>query len=122
MWFMVFAVGGKTLIQLDFLLHQEQIAREQCEERFVENSCCQGHCVLKKKLDAVETPAESSGEERNIPVMPELLWAPLTAESFSFATESIRILRFRAVSDEIFKGFTLPIEKPPRKRIVFQAV
>ncbi len=121
-WFIILSVGGKTLIQVDFILHQDQIAREQCEERFKENSCCHGQCVLKKKFDAAETPVESSGEERTIPVMPELLWVPERPSPLHFLTDDVRILRFCAVREKITEGFPLPIEKPPRRLIFFRAV
>lgn len=121
-WFLVISVGGKTLVHVDFLFHQDQIALEQCEERFLENSCCHGQCVLKKRLDAADTPMESSGDERNAPSMPELLWVRERLSPLHFLTEDVRILRFCAVNEEITEGFTFPIEKPPSRTIFFSAV
>jgi hypothetical protein len=44
----------KSIVLIDFYVHQEEIKSQLCVERFVEESCCQGHCVLQKQLQNTE--------------------------------------------------------------------
>lgn len=44
-------IGIYTWFQID----QAYIASELCENRFIPESDCGGHCVLEKKINAVET-------------------------------------------------------------------
>ena len=41
-----------------FQIENSYIVAELCENRFVEDSDCQGHCVLNKKLNDVNTDAQ----------------------------------------------------------------
>ena len=40
----------RVSIVVDFFLHQEYYAKEQCINRSTPGSCCQGSCHLKKEL------------------------------------------------------------------------
>lgn len=44
----------KTVVLIDFYVHQKEISSELCVERFAEESCCQGQCVLQKELQKSE--------------------------------------------------------------------
>ncbi len=58
-----------TVIVIHFEWNRDSIAAEQCVEREIENSCCKGSCVLKERLDQLETNKEQNAprEARELP-------------------------------------------------------
>lgn len=108
-------IGGKTIVQLEFIANQDRIAEELCEERFEATSCCAGKCVLEKRLDALEKTSSEQPESTEL-IIPEIEY--VSFESFC-SLECLLSLNSRseistgpswfATSSPIFE-----IENPPR--------
>lgn len=91
-WFtlavLTLSIGASTIVTITFELERERIAKEECREREIENSCCKGSCVLNERLQSVEgdhDPSTSSPER----VLPEILLVfvqPESSEPRSFAS------------------------------------
>ena len=106
--------GAKTLVHLNFVVNQEQIARELCVEREVGSSCCKGNCVLKSRLEAINEPSENAPKTAQLTV-PELLVffpsvAALDPHSPVEATAEIETPRSSGVTS---RGFHFPEPYPP---------
>ena len=73
----LFQSMSKTVIVVDFLINQAEIARELCENRDKPQMECNGKCHLKKELEK-----EEKREQKNLKISAqEIVWF---TELFSF--------------------------------------
>ena len=61
-----------TVVLIEFKFNQAEIAATLCVEKEVENSCCQGSCVLQKTLKETKAPVDPESEA-------ELVWFEIIA-------------------------------------------
>jgi hypothetical protein len=101
----------KSFVTVNFLIYQDQIAKEKCENKDKPQMNCNGKCYLAKQLKAAEEK-----QKENAPISPEKIQVPdelfdnhQTTFSF-FATPSPSITAGFAgmKSFGIFKDITPP--------------
>jgi hypothetical protein len=106
--------GAKTLVHLNFVVNQEQIARELCVEREVESSCCKGNCVLKSRLEAIEDPSENAPKTNQLTVPELLVFFPSTATLHNIApVETAAAIETPRSFGTTSSGFFFPEPHPP---------
>lgn len=100
-------------VVLSFKVSQTFIAEELCEQKEVEDNCCQGSCYLKKQLSKAEADTQAP---RTMKQSAELL---LSSENRSFSISPIldRVLGTVGFSPRTIGCYLLPIFgifHPPR--------
>ena len=69
---MLLPAAWRSYIIVDFSLHQQVIAQEDCIQKDVVDNTCQGNCQLTEELEKVENPSPEGNEPITI-VLPELM-------------------------------------------------
>lgn len=96
---MVLILSGsvvKSFVTVNFLLYQDQIAKEKCENKDKPQMNCNGKCYLAKQLKAAEEK-----QKENAPISPEKIQIP---DQFFDNQESS--VHFQAsVSDPVLMSF-----------------
>jgi len=114
---MVLILSGsvvKSFVTVNFLMYQDQIAKEKCENKDKPQMNCNGNCYLAKQLKAAEEK-----QKENAPISPEKIQIP---DQFFDNQESSVIFQAPAsnpvfTSSEGLKSFDIfrDITPPPPK-------
>jgi hypothetical protein len=104
-------IAMKNVVLVQFYMNRDRIAKELCEERNNEKSCCKGSCVLEKELNKVEdhnTDLPAPFKDKTEVVycfepIEELIW-----------TNSTSIEHFTHYSFHISNKSTQVLLQPPR--------
>jgi hypothetical protein len=101
----------KTAVLVDFYIHQEEIRAQYCIERFAENSCCQGQCVLQKELQKTEGHTEHWPQLLKEKI--EVVYEVQTIEHLSFIYPDTHLIHSTAYQPLISEASLSCIIHPP---------
>lgn len=118
-WFTVaillLSLGAPTLVTIVFELDRERIAKEECREREVENSCCKGACVLNERLQTMEGEPDPTApqSERVLPEV-QLVFIQPTATAYLCDMQVQSTEHLRQNSGSPNRGFAQLRPNPPQ--------
>lgn len=67
MGMLCFSLGLRLIVLIDWQMNQAYIAKNLCEKRNEVNSCCQGKCQLKKRIDKLDGDYQQPSDEKKKP-------------------------------------------------------
>ena len=104
---------GKTLIVGHFVLNQDYIAQNLCEQREQKQNHCRGVCHLKKTLEGTDTySSDSKTVVLNQHLLTDLFFETLTVPDFP--SPSVPTTQNPIVAQGHTSFHPLQVERPPR--------
>ena len=104
----------RTFVVVQFSLDRERIAKELCQERDVETSCCKGSCVLKDRLSNLEQHDTESPAREASEVPEHILMLPQAPPHLHIKAEvHYRSKVSRFIQGKPCSGFAHLNERPP---------
>lgn len=111
-----FSLGLRLIVLIDWQMNQSYIAKNLCEKRNEVNSCCQGKCQLKKRIDKLngdfQQPSDEKKKSENEKSF-DFFDLPLTIHSIYTASCTSKALFGNSLESDYRYLFSSKSFKPP---------
>jgi hypothetical protein len=116
MCMLCFSLGLRLIVLVDWQLNQSFIAKNLCEKRNEVNSCCQGKCQLKKRMDKLENDYQPPSDGKKKPESEksfDFFDLPLDIQSMYSASCHSKVLFGERLESDYRYLFAADSFKPP---------